>query len=658
MCNFNHLIKNYRLFIMDKVLVFIVLFLLTFSINAQNKIDFKGKIKAKIINQQSSNLLVATSKATYGINPDKQKLLWKSKKLKKVVFPTYLELGETDLVLFEKKPLINSKFLSKLFNSKGASFIILNSKTGEHYFDSRKLDYKSIFYLEFFPQYNSILFTGIKHKSFYLYRLNLTDKSKNWEIKLADNKFIKAAKRELLGNDNLIRNLKGEIFWVLDNKLSVFNAENGQLVCEFENIKDIDYEPNSDILITFEDNINVTKVNKETSILAYKSDDMTLLWKNPVKVIGKINNTILFNNKLVVITQIGFEVIDLIFGQKQWKKSENLPLTESVIPTNKNEYLVIQDQFLLKIDSTGQKAWKKPVKIFKTDDKGLYFIEQEDSHILSITPSFIHKINPDSGELIWEEPKTLNTSTYAERSLNLFNNRYRVWLDDKEKAFLIFSNGNLYLSKTEETLQPQLIYKFEGKQVPKYERRSRGYFFVQNSQFVYLDEKTNKVYDTTLTTMIKSSFFKTTKSISKQGYNIFKATVGLIPKQIDKTFKSVLVSTNAGFLTSSTAFVYGNYHNYTTLYSDLTSLPKVDLESYLEDDFKSSKKGKADKNTYIFGTSDEDTLHFKSLGKENGKITILKSVQLSSKDILIDQSLKIAYVFFKDKIEIYNLKQN
>ncbi|NBC58474.1 MAG: hypothetical protein GVY05_09365 [Bacteroidetes bacterium] len=640
---------------MNKILIFIIFILSSFTFTAQNKIDIKGKVKAKIINKQNSNLLIATSKATYGIDPQTQHLKWTSKKLKKVIYKSYMELGETSLVLLEKKPLINSKFLSKLFNTKGASFIILDTDTGEIFFDSAQLNYKSIFNLEYFPKDHSIFFTGIKHKSFFLYRLSVKDKSKNWEVKLADNKFIKAAKRQLIGNDNLIPNQNGNIFWVLDNQLRVFNAKNGRVTSEIDNVKDIDYETNSDILITLKENINVTKANKETLISAYQSDDMSLLWEQPVKVFGKIKKSILVDGRLIVITQTGFDVISLKTGQKQWDKSENLPLLEDVIPTINNQYLVIQSQFLLKIDSTGQKAWKNPIKIFKSDDRGLYFIKQEKDYILSITPSFVHKINSNTGELIGEAPKTLNTSTFAERSLKLFNNLYHVWFDSKENTFLIFSNGRLYQTKVEAKLHPQLLYTFDEKTVPKFERRSNGYFFRQNNQFVYLDNKFNKIYDTTLKKMLKPSLISTTQSLGKQGYRIYSATLGFIPKQIDNAFKSVLVSTNAGILSRSSAFVYGNYHNYTTLYDDFTSLPQVDIGSYLEDDFKTSKKGKTDKDTYIFTTSEEETLRFKSLDKETGQILNLKSTPLKSTDILIDQALKMAYVFCKDQVEIYDL---
>ncbi|WP_171047120.1 PQQ-binding-like beta-propeller repeat protein [Mesohalobacter halotolerans] len=640
---------------MNRILIFIIFILSSFTSTAQNKIDIKGKVKAKIINQQNSNLLVATSKATYGIDPQTQHLKWTTKKLKKVIYKSYMELGESSLILLEKKPLINSKFLSKLFNTKGASFIILDTDTGEIFFDSTRLNYKSIFNLEYFPKDKSILFTGIKHKSFFLYHLKLTDKAKNWEVKLADNKFIKAAKRQLIGNDNLIPNQNGNIFWVLDNQLRVFNAKNGQVTSEINNVKDIDYEPNSDILITYKENINVSKANKETLISAYLSGDMSLLWEQPVKVFGKIKKSILVDGRLIVITQTGFDVISLKTGQKQWEKSESLPLLEDVIPTVNNQYFVIQDQFFFKIDSTGQKAWKNPIKIFKSDDRGLYFIKQQRKYVLSITPSFIHKINSNTGELIGESPKTLNTSSFAERGLKLFNNRYHVWFDSVENTFLIFSNSRLYRTKVEEKLQPQLIFTFEEKSVPQFERRSNGYFFRQNNHFVYLDEEGHKIYDTTSSKIVKPSLINTTQSLGKQGYRIYSATLGFIPKQIDNAFKSVLVSTNVGVLNRSSAFVYGNYHNYTTLYDDFTSLPQVDVGSYLEDDFKTSKKGKIDKNTYVFVTYEEEKLYFKSLNKETGQIVNLKSTPLKSTDIMIDQALKIAYVFFKDHIEIYGL---
>lgn len=643
---------------MFKLLKLFLFFFISYCSTAQSPIAIDGKIKAKIINQNNGHLLVATSKATYGINPKTREILWENKKLKNVIFSTYQELADTPLVLFEKKTLINSKFLSRLFNTKGPSFIIINSETGTQFFDSAELGYKSVVNLEFYPRDQSILFSGVKNKNLFLCRLDLNNKSKLWEIKLGNNDILKASKREFFGHENFFRNISGDIFWVLDGKLLKINAEDGKILSETKRVKDIGYQPKNDLLFCFTESINATKANKETALTAYKSESMTFAWNDTIKVYGKIKNALIQDDQLILITQVGFDALDLITGQKQWHKKEKLPLIKTIIPSYDNEYLVIQDQFLIKIDSRGKKVWNKPVKIFKTDDIGMHYIEQNENHILSITPSFMHKINPETGKNLWHKPKTLNNSTYAERSLELSNNRYRVWFDNKEQAFLIYSNSNLFYTKINDTLQPKLLHTFPYKEIPKLELRENGYFFHQNNNFIFFDKNTRKKYDTLLTKMIKPSFVNSSKKLGKQGYRIYKATLGLIPKQIDNTLKSVLVSQDVGIFTSSTSYIYGSYHNYTSLYSDFTNIPDIDMNSYLEEKFRIRKKGRTDIDFHIFATPADEKLHFKLLVKESGKVRDLSSVKLNSKDIIIDQQEQLVYMFEKNKITIIALDDN
>lgn len=53
-------------------------------------IKIEGKVKAKIINAQTGNLLISTSKAPYGLNSKAQDTIWKRKKLKKIDLSSYL----------------------------------------------------------------------------------------------------------------------------------------------------------------------------------------------------------------------------------------------------------------------------------------------------------------------------------------------------------------------------------------------------------------------------------------------------------------------------------------------------------------------------------------------------------------------------------------
>lgn len=191
-------------------------------------------------------------------------------------------------------------------------------------------------------------------------------------------------------------------------------------------------------------------------------------------------------------------------------------MVETVIPTKDDNFFVIQDQFLTKVNSSGQKVWDKPVKVFKSNDFGAYFIEQGQSHILSITPSFTHKINSITGENLWDKPITLNNSTYAERSVKLSTNNYKVWYDKNAHSFIVFSNGDLYFEIFKDSLKPKLIKQFKTQNLPSLEIRENGYFFKQSNNFAFFDKQAELIYDTTLTKFVKTKFINQTNKYGKK----------------------------------------------------------------------------------------------------------------------------------------------
>jgi len=626
--------------------------------NISKSIEIDGRIKAKIINRQTGNLLIATSKATYGLNSNAEEIVWKKKKLKRVDLSSYNEFYNSDLIIFEKKTLFNSKIISRLFNTKGSSYIIMNVENGDIEFDSHKFGYKSVLNLETYLKDHSVLFTGLKKKSIFLCHYNLDDKSDYWEVKLGENDVLKATKSYFLGMSKFFKNKTGDVISLFDGNLKKIRAKDGEVLKEINGLKTIEYEHQTDNLFTVSKSISVKNVNQSNSIFAYKSQDMSPIWKDSINVFGNVTKTLLNKQQFIAVTPAGFDVIDINKAQKKWDKTDKYPLIETVIFSQDESFYVIQEQFLNKVDSTGQKAWDKPVKIFKSNDFGPYFIEQDKNYILSITPSFIHKINPKTGKNIWDKPMTLNNTTYVERSVKLSTNNYKVWYDEKDKNFLIFSNGDLYFEKINDSLKPILIKHYKAQSIPSLEIRDNGYFFKQENNFTFFDKQAHKKYDTTLTKFVKTKFINQTKKYGKKGYDIYKSTLGIIPKQIDNIFKNVLISTDMGFISNTSSSIYGNYHNYNSLFKEATNMPDIDIGSYLEDTFKTKGSDRLSDDEFIFATPTNDGIQFKSLEKESGQVSYLKSVKLDSRDLIIDQSLNVIYVFEKNKIYIISINEN
>lgn len=638
---------------MKKKIGYIILFL-SFVLHAQEEISLKGRILAKVVNDNTGTLLVATSKATYGISATTHRLIWKQEKLGKVDFSSYTEIVHSPYIVFETKQLINSKLLSGALNIQGTSVILMDINTGNILFDSKKVGYKSVNKTLIMPDNKSILVNGVKDRELTLGKFECQSGNQVWETPLDKNSFLDAVKRNLLGNEKVFLDKDSNILWFNYGQFVKINSGNGEILYEAKDIADIAYEKQKNILFTFTDKLKAAKLTQETAV--YASDAATLkpVWKDTLRVYGNITNTAIDSTKLIAITSKGFNVINIETGQKQWEKSETLPLIKRIIPTEKG-YLVAQEQFLTYIDSSGQKKWDNEVKISKAYDAGLIFLEEKNDNILSITPSFIHKIDEKTGAKIWNKPLELNSATYLDRSLKISRNRYEVWQDKPVENYLVFSNTMMYAVNSTDTLQAKLLYTFDSEQIPNVEIRENGYFVFQRNDFYFFEKNGQTLYEKKYASTDKSTFFGKTKDFGKRGFKTYKATLLFIPSQINNTFKRVLVSTDMGFVTSATGFIYGNYQNYTGMYAKLTDINSIAVGSNLENILKRTEKGKKNDLSLILVIPEENQLKIVELIKDSGAEKHLKTITTDSKDFVIDQVEKILYMFEKNKVTVLPL---
>ena len=654
LCLIDLLSISYKSIKVKKRFVYITLFL-SFALHGQEAIGIEGRILAKVVNNNTGTLLVATSKATYGINATTHQLEWKQDELKKVDFSSYTEIENSPYIVFETKQLINSKLLSGALNTQGSSVILMDINTGNILFDSKEAGYKSVNKTLIMPDNKSVLVNGVKDRELTVGKFECQTGKQVWETPLDKNKFLDALKRNLLGNEKVFLDKDGNILWFNYGQFVKINSLNGEILHEAKDISDIEYEKQKNILFFFTDKLKAAKLTQETAVYATDATSLKTVWKDTLRVYGNITNTAIDSNKLIAITSKGFNVIDVNTGLKQWEKSETLPLIKRIIPTE-NGYLVAQEQYLTAINQTGQKKWNNEVKISKTDDNGTIFLEEKNGTILSVTPSFIHKIDSKTGANIWEEPLVLNSATYLDRSLKLSKNRYQVWYDKQAETYLVFSNNLMYAVSTSDTLKPKLLYSFDSEQIPNLEIRANGYFVFQKNNFYFFEKNGQTLYEKKYATTDNSTFFGKTKDFGGRGFDTYKATLLFVPNQINNTFKSVLVSTDLGFVTSTTGFIYGNYQSYMGIYAKLTDVNSIAVGSNLENMLKRTEKGKKNDLSLILVIPEDTQLKVVELIKDSGEVKHLKTIATDSKDFVIDQVEKILYLFDKNKVVVYPLE--
>jgi hypothetical protein len=127
-----------------KIIIFLITISSSLSVVSQKEIEFESPIKERIINNFTGTLLVKTKNSLSAINAKTREISWTNNELRKVSFSDYSEIPYTPIVLFDQKPLINSKILTSTLNSKGVSRKMLNVVTGKVLFDSEKQGYKAV----------------------------------------------------------------------------------------------------------------------------------------------------------------------------------------------------------------------------------------------------------------------------------------------------------------------------------------------------------------------------------------------------------------------------------------------------------------------------------------------------------------------------------
>lgn len=627
------------------------------SLTAQTDIRLKGRLKGKIINAYTGQLLVLTSRATYGVSPENASEYWKAKPVKKVDASSYREVPFSPFVAFESKRLINSKLISGILNSGSTSIVIMNVNNGKVLFDSKKEGFKSVNKTLVLPERKSVLINGVKGRELTLALFDCVDGKMIWEIVLDKDSFINAVQRNLLGTESVFIDKNGQILWQNFSQFVKVDTETGKLLNEFTSVEAIEYDSASDILLVFSDKIKAQKLSRETAVFAYRSADMKPAWKDTLILTGDITQKQIVNNEVITVTSRGFNIIELPTGKKDWDKMETLPLIKKISPVQ-GGYLVAQENFLTFIDSLGGKVWESPVKISRLQESGEIIIESDSLQAIAITPSFATRVSLKDGDQIWKEPVQLSRSNYLERNLELKDNTFRHWFDPAEKRILVFSNNRLFSFEIADTLHPKPYYLFEDdiNDRPQMEIRDNGYFLYRRNRFYFIDKKGQTVYQK-LYKNSESSFWNKTKDFGEGSYQTYKAALLFIPRQINNTFKSLLVSQDLGIVTGATRFVYGNYQMYMGLYDQLTDINPVALGSSLEAYFKRTEIAKSHDEYLLLAAKTEKGYRVVKHYKETGKSDVLVEIATEADDVMFDQALEILYLFGKKKLEVHPLDE-
>ena len=636
---------------MKKIILFLVICSSIQIALSQHTVELSSKIKGKVLNTNTGILLLKTSKEILGINPQHKKVIWRNRSLKKQDLESYQEIPFTPLVIFEKKPLVSSKLLSNALGTKGLSRIILNVINGETLFNSEKEGFIAVNKSMLIPEQKTILVDGVKKKKAVL---ALYDYNKNeflWENDLTNSAFFKSVKEALVGSEKIMLDKFGDIYWLKNKYLLKINKTTGEIIFKQKDVHGIDMNTSKDVLFVFTDKLALKKVNEQTAIIAYDTKTMEPIWNNPAEVLGNITRSFVVDERVVVITSKGFNVVNNL-GEKQWKIADPLPFIKRVVPAE-DGYLVVQEKNLIYINKYGEKAWEKPIKISLSADENPIHLYYEGEYVMYITPSKTNRIHLLTGKELEEEIK-FDKSNVVIRNLKLKEHLFKVWYDERKKQFPVYSEHNLYLLNNRKELSKS-IFTFEfGKEIPELEIRNIGYFIKCNNKFYLFDFEGALIYKLEYPSNENNSFLDHSFKVVEKGVGAYTAVIGFAGKQVNKTLKNVLITQNFGFITNTASNIYGSYQSYQASINGLTKMNGLDFNSNLTQIFERYKKGKETDN--VLFTVDEDTVKkIHRLSKDTGSTTILKELGEDQNDFIVDEIEKLIYFFTKKTIIIENL---
>jgi hypothetical protein len=316
-------------------------------------------------------------------------------------------------------------------------------------------------------------------------------------------------------------------------------------------------------------------------------------------------------------------------------------------------FLVVQDNYLVKINSKGEKAWEEKLKITNSANENPIYIIEDAKQALYITPTEANKVDLKKGTKIWESTVVLNPAGFVSRNLKLSEHYFKVWNDSKNRLFPLYNNSDFYIFNPKDLKEPVLIETLGFKKtIPNLKIRDKGYFLYKNNLFYFFKTSGALKYKKEYPYQPNSSLFSESLYWAQRGLNTFNSAVGFMGNQVTKTLNSVLVSQDLGLISNLSSSLYGAYQSYQNSIDDLTKINQLDIDSNLSAIFNRIKAGRNSDNSILIVVPKEEETDIIRLDIDSGKEEILKTIKNTFKNFLVDQVEEQIYFFDKKKIII------
>lgn len=631
-------------------------FLSVFSISVFGQIiHFDKKIKWKTINENTGILLIKTSDAFYGIDTDSKEIKWENTNLKKWNSNSYEEIPFSPFIKFEKKPLVYSSILSKTLHAKGKSIILSDVTTGEVIFDSEKNNFTAVLDFKTSPKSKTIFIQGISDKKYTYALYDYQTKEIRWSKSLEKSNLSSATKEQLKsyrGSKNKVfSDTNHNLFVLTHGFLLKLDFKTGKVLNKYTDTKDVLYDSKEDLLVLITSKLDVEAVGDELSVQAVKNGSESTFWKEGTSIPGKFEQGFIKDDRIVVVTSKGFNIIHLKDGKKDFEETPQLPLIKNIVPVE-NGYAVAQGNWLSLIDKEGKEVWKKKQNIAHTATEKPIRLIADKNYLLFASPSFSNVINLKSGEKIWEDDLHFQSKNFIKRNLDVISEQN--YLTKRSENHLLVLNNNLFYILTPLiSTTPHRVDSLDFKdETPSFSIIKKGYLVSSDNHYYAFDPKGNALYTQHFNPKKKKTLVDKAVGLFETGYRIYGNTTSIVSNQISNVTNYALMSGKFGFASDIGTLAYNNYNNVMG-YMDASKLTEYgDIGSSYEKVFSRGKSLNRLKEERLIALNKDSETELISLNLDTGKTQSVMKLDTETKAYLIDNVARIIYIFQKQQVEI------
>ncbi|TDO84149.1 outer membrane protein assembly factor BamB [Flavobacterium chryseum] len=414
----------------------ILLFLISFSANAQRKYDeiitTENTVQDIVQNEITGIVVFKEGGTVKGLDPETKKIVWTLTKEDFGAITSKDILTDPDFgnMFKDKRDLTTvsgSPYVEAYINSK---YLIINTDTGKIVYNSSKESF-FVFQSDFIPETNEYLLTLKKDGDMAIALLDMTTGELKWTTTVDKAKAMISFSLKLSANTNKAKINGNTVYYLLYGNLYSFDKESGKLNWKAAEEYTKFYETQNDKNIVVVNAAGLFSNKQYLNVLS--TDDGKSIWKESIKT-KQVVYLEDWGTKLLVAHNSGFNFFDLKTGEKVWKKDARGDGLKRVIPIEQDFLYVAENEMML-INKDGEKLWKKFIEISDDKEDPIYYLGKVGEKVMYLTGTYGNMVDYKSGVKLWKRNINFDKDRPVLPTYDEATNSYLVYNDEKLYKF-------------------------------------------------------------------------------------------------------------------------------------------------------------------------------------------------------------------------------